>query len=223
MSFAICHPRFRARSPKVRRAPSGARRKVARGLVDEPAPMAKPGPCKTRAGEPGAPTGPFGTASHPSSGSFGSEESWIRKAQRAGAEVLPFAPTPGRAVPVPGTVAAPAAPVGAAVVEPVVRSFIFSLLLFTLPGLFILPVALPPPAAVCASAVPVRATASAAARPKIFVFMSISSIVPLRDRIPTPLVLLKFSKNDGRRIRDPVDAYGSSLGRDCEPSSLFQA
>jgi hypothetical protein len=73
-----------------------------------------------------------------------------RKAQRAGAVVLPPAPTPGRAVPVPGTVAAPAAPVGAAVVEPVVRSFIFSLLLFTLPGLFILPVALPPPAAVCA-------------------------------------------------------------------------
>jgi hypothetical protein len=65
---------------------------------------------------------------------------------RAGAVVLVPIPTPGWEVPVPGTVAAPAVPMVEPVAEPVVRSFIFSLLLLTEPGLFILPVALPPPA-----------------------------------------------------------------------------
>lgn len=63
---------------------------------------------------------------------------------RAGAVVAPPAPTPGRAVPVPGTVAAPAA--GERVLVPVVSSTAFWPGLFTDPGLFMLPVALPPPA-----------------------------------------------------------------------------
>lgn len=69
---------------------------------------------------------------------------YVRKAYRAGAAVLPPAPTPGRAVPVPGTAAAPAA--GERVLVPVVSSTAFCPGLFTDPGLFIFPVALPPPA-----------------------------------------------------------------------------
>jgi hypothetical protein len=97
---------------------------------------------------------------------------------RAGAVVFAPMPTPGRDVPVPGTVPAPAAPVVEPVAEPVVGSFIFSELLFTLPGLFILPSVFPPPAGVWAYAVPVRAMASAAARPSIFVFIGVSSVGP---------------------------------------------
>jgi transposase len=69
---------------------------------------------------------------------------YARGLYRAGAAVLPPAPTPGRAVPVPGTVAAPAA--GERVLVPVVSSVAFCPSLFTEPGLFMLPVALPPPA-----------------------------------------------------------------------------
>lgn len=51
-------------------------------------------------------------------------------------EVLPAAPGAAGAMPVP---------VVAPVADPVERSMLFSELLFTLPGLFMLPSALPPP------------------------------------------------------------------------------
>ncbi|MCJ2123131.1 hypothetical protein [Methylobacterium sp. J-077] len=47
--------------------------------------------------------------------------------------------------------------------------------LFTLPGLFMLPSALPPPAGVWAKATPVTATTSAAARASAFIDMAFSS------------------------------------------------
>jgi hypothetical protein len=49
----------------------------------------------------------------------------------------------------------------------------FSELLFTEPGLFMLPSALPPPAAVCATAAPEIASVSAAARVSVFIGMDV--------------------------------------------------
>lgn len=71
-------------------------------------------------------------------------------AQRAGATVPAGAFSIGTvAVPVvaPGAIVEPVLP-GAIVAEPVERSMLFSLLLFTLAGLFMFPSALPPPAGV---------------------------------------------------------------------------
>lgn len=80
-------------------------------------------------------------------------------------EVLPAAPGAAGAMPVP---------VVAPVADPVERSMLFSELLFTLPGLFMLPSALPPPAAVCDRAAPERATVSAAASAKVLDLMAVS-------------------------------------------------
>jgi hypothetical protein len=57
------------------------------------------------------------------------------------------------------------------------RSIDFSELLFTLPGLFILPSVLPPPEGVCASAAPERATVRAAARLSDFIDIAFLSRV----------------------------------------------
>ena len=71
-----------------------------------------------------------------------------------------------------------ALPVAVPVAEPVERSMAFSELLFTLPGLFMLPSALPPPAGDWAKAAPENASVSAAASANVFDCMVVS--IPVR-------------------------------------------
>ena len=59
------------------------------------------------------------------------------------------------------------------VIDPVPVPMDFSELLFTEPGLFILPSALPPPAAVCATAAPETASVSAVAKVSVFIDMDV--------------------------------------------------
>lgn len=92
-----------------------------------------------------------------------------------GAAPLPVAPLP---VPLPAgapgvlTGGPPLVPGPVPVrIEPLPPSIAFSELLFTEPGLFMLPVALPPPAAVWAPAAPENASVRAAAKVSVFIDM----------------------------------------------------
>ncbi|GAN46190.1 hypothetical protein ME121_0193 [Methylobacterium sp. ME121] len=94
-----------------------------------------------------------------------------------GAAPLPVAPFP-MLLPAgaPGVLTRGPPLVPGAIPEPVepVRSAAFSELLFTLPGLFILPSVRPPPAGVCARTDPERASENSVARLSVRVNMGIS-------------------------------------------------